>query len=368
MDWASSAAVVPSASSRCEPSGSRTEMTPAIVHPFLLPAGGSLLVRTPFVVSPRVLDRPSRPAPVPGPSVRAATPEQRRAVGHGPAGGRLVVERRAARPGVSRSSSSAARTRAERRAGAVAVRPSGGAPPQRQPGRRRRHVLARPPVPVARGSGAPAGPGARPPGPTPCRGRPRRPGCRATSTSWCRRGRPARRGTTGARTACPVTASDCAASHSWCGKTRSRPPPWMSIVSPELAQRQGRALDVPARPSRTPARLPGRLVGQRGLPQDEVQRVALVGVVGMAAVLCRQLQHVVPAVAADAPELGEGGHAEVDGAARLVGVAAVERGPDQRQDLGDGRGGPGLGVARAAGSSSPMSASKRAISSAARSR
>ena len=36
MDWASSAAVVPSASSRVEPSGRPTEMTPGIVHPFLL--------------------------------------------------------------------------------------------------------------------------------------------------------------------------------------------------------------------------------------------------------------------------------------------------------------------------------------------
>ena len=33
--WANSAAVVPSASSRIEPSGSRTEMTPAIVQPFV---------------------------------------------------------------------------------------------------------------------------------------------------------------------------------------------------------------------------------------------------------------------------------------------------------------------------------------------
>ena len=61
---------------------------------------------------------------------------------------------------------------------------------------------------------------------------------------------------------------------------------------PELPQDQGRALDVPAGPARTPPRLPGRLVGQRRLPQHEVQRVALVGVVGIAAVLGRQLQHL----------------------------------------------------------------------------
>ncbi len=62
--------------------------------------------------------------------------------------------------------------------------------------------------------------------------------------------------------------------------------------------------------------------------------------------LGRQLQHAVPVVAADAPELGEGGHAEVDRAARLVGEPALERGADQRQDLRNGRGGPRLGVHR----------------------
>ena len=30
----------------------------------------------------------------------------------------------------------------------------------------------------------------------------------------------------------PVAASACATSFSWCGKTRSTPPPWMSKVSP----------------------------------------------------------------------------------------------------------------------------------------
>ena len=48
--------------------------------------------------------------------------------------------------------------------------------------------------------------------------------------------------------------------------------------------------------------------------------------------------------AADAAERGEGGDAEVDRAAGLVGVAAVERLPDQREDLGDGRRRPWLGV------------------------
>ncbi len=53
MEWANSAAVVPSASSRCDPSGSRTEMTPAIVQPFLVAQG----IVPPGRVPTRVLDR-----------------------------------------------------------------------------------------------------------------------------------------------------------------------------------------------------------------------------------------------------------------------------------------------------------------------
>ena len=50
----------------------------------------------------------------------------------------------------------------------------------------------------------------------------------------------------------------------------------------QLAHGQGRALDVPAGPARAPQRVPRRLVGRRRLPQDEVERVALGRVVGVA--------------------------------------------------------------------------------------
>ena len=46
------------------------------------------------------------------------------------------------------------------------------------------------------------------------------------------------------------------------------------------------------------------------------------------------------------PKRGEGGDVEVDRPAGLVGVARVEDRADQREDLGDGRGGPGLGPRR----------------------
>ncbi len=99
MDWASSRPVVPSASSRVEPSGRPTEMTPGIVRPFLLSrriVPGPDSVRGP----PRVLDGPRGPGPpgAPGRARRPAPRSERDAeepcpVGNRPPGGRLVVER-----------------------------------------------------------------------------------------------------------------------------------------------------------------------------------------------------------------------------------------------------------------------------------
>ena len=63
----------------------------------------------------------------------------------------------------------------------------------------------------------------------------------------------------------------------------------------QLAHGQRRALDVPAGPAPAPQRVPRRLVGRRRLPQHEVERVALVGVVGPTAPLGRQPQHLVAA-------------------------------------------------------------------------
>ncbi len=86
----------------------------------------------------------------------------------------------------------------QRRRLAVAVR---RAAPQGQPGRRRRHVLVGAPFPVlavvVRQEGEPH----RRRRPTPCRGRRRRRGCRATSTSWSRPAPPGRRGTRAGRRA-----------------------------------------------------------------------------------------------------------------------------------------------------------------------
>ena len=255
----------------------------------------------------------------------AEEPRPRRATGR-PAVAASSRARSAA--GVSRSSSSAvAAPRLERR---PSPRVAGARRRQapRPLGRRPRQSASPSPLPVVRGSGGRAGPGGRPAGshsfnrsPTKTRlpsdfdifvpSRPTIPTC----IQWRHEGLPGHRLGLG-RLALVV------------GEDRGRGrPPWRSIGLAELAQGQRRALDVPAGPARAPARLPGRLVGQRRLPQHEVERVALVGVVGVAAALGRQR-------AASrsrrrwltCPNAVEGGHVEVDRPARLVGVAAVEDG------------------------------------------
>ena len=77
----------------------------------------------------------------------------------------------------------------------------------------------------------------------------------------------------------PVAGSVWAISHSWCGKIRSLPPPWMSSCRAEVARRHGGALDVPARPARPPRAVPGRLARRLRLPEHEIERVALVRVI-----------------------------------------------------------------------------------------
>ena len=79
--------------------------------------------------------------------------------------------------------------------------------------------------------------------------------CRATSTSSRRPSSPSRCASSTARSRRrPPT--DCAISFSWCGKMRSRPPPWMSNVGPRYFVGHRRALEVPARPAAAPRRRP----------------------------------------------------------------------------------------------------------------
>ena len=69
---------------------------------------------------------------------------------------------------------------------------------------------------------------------------------------------------------------DCAISFSWCGNTRSSPPPWISKTGPEVLLGHRRALDVPPRPPTAPRRVPRRVLTLlRRLPEREVARILL---------------------------------------------------------------------------------------------
>ena len=144
----------------------------------------------------------------------------------------------------------------------------------------------------------------------------------------------------------PDTDSLWAASHSWCGIGQVASAAVHVERDAEVAQRDRRTLDVPARAPGTPPRLPGRLVLQRRLPQHEVQRVALVGIVGPTAVDRRELEHRGAVLVTHLTETGELRDLEVDRAVHLVGDAGVEGAPDHREDLRDGAGRAGLAVDR----------------------
>ena len=117
----------------------------------------------------------------------------------------------------------------------------------------------------------------------------------------------------------------CAISHSWCGKMRSVPPPCRSMRGAELVHRHHRALDVPARAADAERRAPRGLVGERRLPEHEVERVAAVRVVGVAAARAGEPHHVVARVVRQLAEARERRHVEVDGAVREVRVPVVEQ-------------------------------------------
>ena len=188
---------------------------------------------------------------------------------------------------MSRSSARRARTAAS---SSAPDGPAGAAAARRQRARRSYAAVSRSSVhvrsaAVVRRRSAPAGPPS---------GRPRRraagtrrPGCPWTWTSSRRPGRSCRRARSAGRTApAPVSRSACAAEHSWCGKSRSLPPPCTSIRVAEQVERDHRALDVPAGAAGAEvAAGPGRLALAGAAPQQRVERVALAGPVRVAAAL-----------------------------------------------------------------------------------
>ncbi len=115
----------------------------------------------------------------------------------------------------------------------------------------------------------------------------------------------------------------------------------------QLAQGQGRALDVPARAGPGPTGTP--TTARRAATAATARSRAGGACWGRRG--CRRARPPWPAWSArskwlTSPKRGEGGDVEVDRPAGLVGVARVEHRADEGEDLGDGRGGPGLGPRR----------------------
>ena len=103
------------------------------------------------------------------------------------------------------------------------------------------------------------------------------------------------------------------------------------------------ALDVPAGAAVAPRALPAGLAGLGGLPQGEVERVALAVLEALA--VCPQLPvaalHLVDVAAGELAVPGVAAHREVDVALRLVGVALLDEGLDQADHGADLLGGLG---------------------------
>ncbi len=111
----------------------------------------------------------------------------------------------------------------------------------------------------------------------------------------------------------------------------------------QARQRDGRTLDVPARPARTERRLPAGLTLAGGPPHQRVERIGLAGPVGVPAALGEQRAHGVLVVAGLVAELLGGVGPEVDvgelGVVDGVGRAGGQHLLDEFDDLVDGVGG-----------------------------
>ena len=107
------------------------------------------------------------------------------------------------------------------------------------------------------------------------------------------------------------------------------------------------AFDMPTGPSGAERGVPGGFVIDRGLPEDEVQRLALAGVVGLPAPLGCEAGHGGLVIAAHVPKPGEGRGVKERGAVDGVGVPALGQAADQLHHGVDGAGGRGFSGGRA---------------------
>ena len=105
---------------------------------------------------------------------------------------------------------------------------------------------------------------------------------------------------------------------------------------PQETLRQGGALDMPAGPSWTPGALPGRLTSGLGLPEDEVERVTLTGIIRVVPPFIGDGQHLLPRKTAEFPVRRPRVEVEVDAAACLVGYPDLTELAHRGDDLGKG--------------------------------
>jgi len=81
---------------------------------------------------------------------------------------------------------------------------------------------------------------------------------------------------------------------------------------------------MPARPARPPGALPGRFAGFLRLPEDEVERVALVGIIRKIAPLVGDGKHLLTGNMAEFPEFGPIIYMEIDVSISLVGNPGLQ--------------------------------------------
>lgn len=133
----------------------------------------------------------------------------------------------------------------------------------------------------------------------------------------------------------PVATCACEAPISWCGNTRSEPPPWTSKAMPRCSRAMAtHSTCQPGRPG------PSGL-GHEGSPSRAARHSS-----GSRGSSCRagrgrrrvrgQLEHLVGGVAGHAAEARVGGDREVDVAVDIVCRALVPQVHDQRDDAVDG--------------------------------
>ena len=92
---------------------------------------------------------------------------------------------------------------------------------------------------------------------------------------------------------------------------------------------------MPSRSTRPPQRFPAGFIGRRRLPKNEIERIALVGIVGVAAMLTSKVDHLFAAVMGHLTKAVKGTHIEIDRAAAFIGMALIKHHADETANVSD---------------------------------